>query len=61
VLLLRIVGLLAVIGIGLMVLLFLLSGERRYLSYAWRLFQVCLGVVLVVLLLLFGERLLVAL
>jgi len=61
VLILRIAGLFAAIGRGVLVLMYLFSGERRYLRYAWRLFQVLLGVVLVALLLLFGERLLVAL
>jgi len=61
VLLVRIVGVLAAIGVALLVLLYLISGDRRYLRYAWRLFQVCLGVVLFALVLLFGERLLVAL
>jgi hypothetical protein len=60
VLVLRVVGVLAAIGLGVLVLLYILSGDRRYLRYAWRLFQVSLGVVLVFLLLLFGERLLVA-
>ncbi len=50
--------LLAAVGLAVLVILFLVSGERRYLRYAWRLFQVILGVVLFVLLLLFGERLL---
>lgn len=59
-LVLRVVGVLAAIGLGVLVLLYILSGDRRYLRYAWRLFQVSLGVVLVFLLLLFGERLLVA-
>jgi len=49
----------AALALGILVLLFLISGDRRYLRYAWRLFQVTLGLVLVVLLLLFGERLLV--
>lgn len=58
--LIRVVGVLAAIGLGVLVLLYLVSGDRRYLRYAWRLFQVVLGVVLFALLLLFGERLLVA-
>jgi len=58
---LRAAGLLAALGLGILVLLFLVTGERRYLRYAWRLFQVVLGLVLFSLLLLFGERLLVAL
>jgi hypothetical protein len=61
VLILRVVGLLAAVGLGLLVLLYIISGDRRYLRFAWRLFQVSLAVVLVILLLFFGERLLVAL
>ena len=59
--LLRAVGLLAAVGLGVLVLVYLITGERRYLAWAWRLFQVSLGVVLAFLLLLFGERLLVLL
>lgn len=58
--LIRVVGVLAAIGLGVLVLLYLVSGDRRYLRYAWRLFQVVLGLVLFALILLFGERLLVA-
>lgn len=36
------------------------TGERRYLGYAWRLFKYALFLVVLILLLLFGERLLVA-
>jgi len=57
---LRAAGLLAALGLSILVLLFLVTGERRYLHYAWRLFQVVLGLVLFSLLLLFGERLLAA-
>lgn len=60
-LILRVVGVLAAIGLGVLLLLYILSGDRRYLRYAWRLFQVSLGAVLLFLLLLFGERLLVVL
>jgi hypothetical protein len=59
--LVRAVGVLAAVGLGVLILLFLATGERRYLGWAWRLFQVSLGVVLAFLLLLFGERLLVML
>ncbi len=59
--LLRVVGMLAAVGLGVLVLMFLVTGERRYLGWAWRLFQVSLGVVLAFLLLLFGERLVVML
>jgi hypothetical protein len=54
VLILRVVGLLAAVGLGLLVLLYIISGDRRYLRFAWRLFQVSLAVVLVILLLFFG-------
>ena len=57
--LVRAVGVLAAAGLGVLVLLYLTTGERRYLGWAWWLFQVSLGVVLAFLLLLFGERLLV--
>lgn len=59
--LLRVVGVLAAVGLGALVLLFLVTGDRRYLRWSWRLFQVSLGAVLAFLLLLFGERLLVVL
>jgi hypothetical protein len=58
--LIRVIGLLAAVGLGVLVLLYLFTGDKRYLQYAWRLFQVVLGLVLFGLLLLFGERLLVA-
>ncbi len=58
--LIRVAGVLAAIGLGVLVLLYLVSSDRRYLRYAWRLFQVVLGLVLFALILLFGERLLVA-
>lgn len=57
-LLVRVVALLAAVGLAVLVLLYLLSGERRYLGWAWRLFQVSLALVLAFLLLLAGERLL---
>lgn len=60
-LVLRVLGFAAAFGLGVLILLFLLSGDRRYLRYAWRLFQVTLGLVLLILVLLFGERLLGAL
>lgn len=58
---LRAVGLLAALALGVLVLAYLFTGDRRYLRYAWTLFQAVLGLVLFGLLLLFGERLLVAL
>lgn len=53
----RLVGLLVATGLGILVLMYLTSGDRRYLSYAWRLFKYALFVLAFFLLLLFGERL----
>ena len=58
-LLLRVIGLLAGIGLGVSVLMYMLSGERKYLRFAWRLFKYSLFVVVLILLLFLGERLLV--
>lgn len=58
-LLLRIIGLLAAITLAVSVLLYMLSGERRYLSFAWRVFKYSLFVVVLILLLFASERLLV--
>ena len=55
----RIVGVLVAIALGVCVLLWLVTGQRRWLLYAWKLFKVALAVILVFLLFLFGERLLV--
>ena len=55
----RIVGLLVAIALGVCVLLWLVTGERRWLLYAWTLFKVALVLVAIFLVLLFGERLLV--
>lgn len=54
----RIVGLLVLIALGVCVLLWLTTGDRRWLRFAWQLFRVALAVVVLILLLLFGERLL---
>ena len=54
----RIVGLLLAIALGVCVLLWLASGERRWLRLAWGLFKAALFVVVLILLLMFGERLL---
>ena len=56
-LLARIVGLLAAIALGALVLTYFLTGERKYLRYAWHVFRASLFVALLVLLLIFGERL----
>jgi len=58
VLLVRIVGLLAVIALGVCVAAWLATGDRRWLRFAWQLFKVALIVVVLFLALLFGERLL---
>ena len=58
-LVLRIVALLAIIAIGVLALAWAFTGERKYLKFAWRLFQAALAAVLVFLALLFFERLLV--
>jgi hypothetical protein len=61
VLVLRIVALLAVIGMGVAVMSWVFTGNRKYLRVAWRIFQFALAAILVFLALLFFERLLVML
>ena len=51
-LVLRIVALLAVVAVGVCVLAWVFSGNRRYLRTAWRVFQFALAATL-----LFFERL----
>jgi hypothetical protein len=58
-LVLRIVALLAAIGIGVTVLAWVFTGNRKYLKFAWRIFQFGLIAALVFLALMFFERLLV--
>lgn len=53
----RVLGLLVAGALGACVLLYLVSGERRYLGYAWRIFKYALFLLVFVLLLIFGERL----
>jgi hypothetical protein len=60
-LLLRVIGLLAAIALGVSVLLYMLSGERKYLRFAWRVFKYSVFVVALILLLFASERLLVML
>lgn len=60
-LLLRVIGLLATIGMGVSVLMYMVSGERKFLRFAWRLFKYSLFVVVLILLLFAAERLLVML
>ena len=54
----RIVGLLLAIALGVCVLLWLATGERKWLRLGWRLFRAALFLVVLILLLMFGERLL---
>jgi hypothetical protein len=58
VLLVRIIGLLTAIALGTSVLLWLMTGERKWLTLAWRIFRVAVFVVLLILLLFLAERLL---
>ncbi len=60
-LILRVLVLLAVISIGVAALAWILTGNRRYLRAAWRIFQVVLALSLLLLGLLFFERFLVML
>jgi hypothetical protein len=60
VLLVRVLGLLLAVTLGGCVLMYVVTGERRYLGYAWQVFKYALFLFVLVLLLFFGERLLVA-
>jgi threonine/homoserine efflux transporter RhtA len=53
----RLVGLAVAVVLGVCVVLYIATGERRYLRLAGRIFTVALVVVVLFLLLLFGERL----
>ena len=55
----RILGVLVAIALGACVVLWLVTGERKWLRYAWHLLRVALAVLAGFLLLLFAERLLV--
>ncbi len=57
-LLLRVLGLLVTIALGVCVMMYVLTSERRYLRYAWLIFKYALFLFVLVLLLIFGERLL---
>jgi hypothetical protein len=61
VLVLRVIALLAVVGIGVAVMSWVFTGDRKYLKFAWRLLLVALAIILGFLALLFFERLLVML
>lgn len=58
-LLVRILGLATAVALGVSVLLWAFTGERRWLRYAWRIFRYAVFAILLVLLLLLAERLLV--
>lgn len=53
----RLIGLIAAIGVGVAVLLYLATGNRRWLQIAWTIFKFALAAVLAMLLLLTFERL----
>ena len=59
-LLVRILALLVAVALGVCVLMYVMTGERKYLGYAWQVFKYALFLLVLILLLLFGERLLVA-
>lgn len=52
-------GLLVAVALGACVLMYMLTAERRYLRYAWQTFKYGVFLFVLVLLLFFGERLLV--
>jgi len=60
VLLLRALGLLVAVALAGCVLMYVLTNERKYLRYAWLTFKYALFLCVLILLLFFGERLLVA-
>ena len=59
-LLIRVVVLIVAITLGVAVGFYIFTGDRRWLRFAWQIFKYALFVVVLVLLLLAGERLLVA-
>jgi len=59
VLILRILGLATALALGVTVLLWAMTGERKWLRLAWRLFRYAVFVMALVLLLFLAERLLV--
>lgn len=57
-LIVRILGLATAVVLGVSVLLWAFTGERRWLRFAWRVFRYAVFLILLVLLLFLGERLL---
>ncbi len=58
-LILRILGLLAVLGIGGSLVLWILTGDARYRVWAWKAFRVALVLILAILALFALERVMV--
>lgn len=56
-LLARILGLLVAAALGGCVLMYLATGERKYLRYAWLILKYAVFLAALVLVLMFGERL----
>lgn len=56
-LLVRLIGLATAVALGLMVLAWLATGQRKWLQRAWLLFRIALCVIVLVLLLFFAEAL----
>jgi hypothetical protein len=61
VLVLRFAGLLVALALGLLVILYVASGDRKWLRIAWRVFKVALVAAVLFLLVVFFERLMVML
>ena len=57
-LVIRIAGVLVAVALATCVVLWLASGERKWLRYAWNVFRIALAVLAAMLILLFAERLL---
>lgn len=53
--LVRLIGLATAVALGLMILLWLATGERRWLHRAWLLFRIALGAIVLILLLFLAE------
>jgi hypothetical protein len=53
----RLLGVAVALALGVCVVLYLATGERRYLRMAWGIFRGALFLLVVFLLLIFGERL----
>ena len=58
-LVIRLAGVLIAVGLAVCILLWLATGQRKWLKLAWQGFRAALFVVALILLLMFGERLLV--